>query len=128
MGQASVLNDNEIRRVFRIIETTRHASRNRLVFVLSFYAGLRVGEIAALTIGDVATSDGEPRREIKLSAHQTKGLKGSNCSSIEPRSIRDRCISQAALDQRPKCTSDRIPAQWESIFCGYTVDAFQRNL
>ena len=76
MGQASVLNDNEIRRVFRIIETTRHASRNRLVFVLSFYAGLRVGEIAALTIGDVATPDGEPRREIKLSAHQTKGSKG----------------------------------------------------
>ena len=76
MGQASVLNDNEIRRVFRIIETTRHASRNRLVFVLSFYAGLRVGEIAALTIGDVATSDGEARREIKLSAHQTKGSKG----------------------------------------------------
>ena len=76
MGQASVLNDNEIRRVFRIIETTRHASRNRLVFVLSIYAGLRVGEIAALTIGDVATSDGEPRREIKLSARQTKGSKG----------------------------------------------------
>ena len=76
MGQASVLNDNEIRRVFRIIETTRHASRNRLVFVLSIYAGLRVGEIAALTIGDVATSDGETRREIKLSARQTKGSKG----------------------------------------------------
>ena len=76
MGQASVLNENEIRRVFRLIETTRHASRNRLAFVLSFYAGLRVGEIAALTIRDVATSVGEPRREIKLSAHQTKGSMG----------------------------------------------------
>jgi len=76
MAQASVLNDNEIRRVFRIIETTRHAKRNRLVFVLSLFAGLRVGEIAALTVGDVATSDGETRREIKLSAHQTKGSKG----------------------------------------------------
>ena len=76
MGQASVLNDHEIRRVFRIIETTRHASRNRLAFVLSIYAGLRVGEIAALTIGDVVTSDGAARREIKLSANQTKGSKG----------------------------------------------------
>lgn len=28
MGQASVLTDTEIRRVFRIIETTRHAERN----------------------------------------------------------------------------------------------------
>ena len=29
MGQASVLTDTEIRRVFRIIETTRHSERNR---------------------------------------------------------------------------------------------------
>jgi integrase/recombinase XerD len=76
MAQASVLSDTEIRRVFRIVDTTRHAPRNRLAFVLSFYAGLRVGEIAALTIRDVATSVGQPRREIKLSAHQTKGSIG----------------------------------------------------
>jgi integrase/recombinase XerD len=67
------VSDAEIRRVFRIIETTRHASRNRLAFVLSVYAGLRVGEIAALRVGDVATLDRETRREIKLSSRQTKG-------------------------------------------------------
>jgi integrase/recombinase XerD len=76
MGQASVLMDTDTRRVFRIIETTRHVERNRLAFVLSIYAGLRVGEIAALTVGDVATQSGEARREIKLGAHQTKGSKG----------------------------------------------------
>jgi len=76
MAQASVLTDSELRRVFRLIETTRYPKRNRLAFVLSFYAGLRVGEIAALTIGDVATASCEPRREVKLAAHQTKGSKG----------------------------------------------------
>ena len=76
MAQASVLTDAEIRRVFRIIETTRHAERNRLAFVLSIYGGLRVGEIAAVTVGDVATNDIDVRREIKLGAHQTKGSKG----------------------------------------------------
>jgi integrase/recombinase XerD len=76
MAQASVLTDAEIRRVFRIIEATRHADRNRLAFVLSLYAGLRVGEIAALTIGDVWTKQTEVRREIKLDRHQTKGSKG----------------------------------------------------
>jgi len=35
MAQASVLTDVEIRRVFRIIETTRHVERNRLCFILS---------------------------------------------------------------------------------------------
>jgi integrase/recombinase XerD len=76
MAQASVLTGAEIRRVFRIIETTRHADRNRLAFVLSLYAGLRVGEIAALTIGDVWTQQNEVRREIKLDPHQTKGSRG----------------------------------------------------
>jgi integrase/recombinase XerD len=76
MAQASVLSESDVRRVFRIVETTRYAERNRLAFVLSIYAGLRVGEIAALTIGDVVNQHGEARREIKLGAHQTKGLKG----------------------------------------------------
>src|ERR1700730_18138483 len=76
MAQASVLTDSDIRRVLRIIETTRHAERNRVAFVLSIYAGMRIGEIAALTIGDVATTQSEVRREIKLGAHQTKGSKG----------------------------------------------------
>ncbi|HKS74265.1 MAG TPA: site-specific integrase, partial [Terriglobales bacterium] len=48
----------------------------RLVFTLSLYAGLRVGEIAALKIGDVATAAGEIRRELKLSPNQTKGSQG----------------------------------------------------
>src|SRR5262249_41050387 len=68
-----VLSDAEIRRVFAVIKTTRHSARNRLAFVLSIYAGLRVGEIAALTVGDVISSTKEIRREIKLACHQTKG-------------------------------------------------------
>lgn len=76
MPQASVLSDNDVRRVFRIIETTRHAERNRLAFALSIYAGMRVGEIAALMFGDVVNQYGEVRSEIKLGAHQTKGSTG----------------------------------------------------
>ena len=76
MAQASVLPDNDIRRVFRIIETTRHANRNRLVFVLSVYGSMRVGEIATLKISDVINQHDEIRSEIKLGANQTKGKKG----------------------------------------------------
>jgi integrase/recombinase XerD len=76
MAQASVLSDNDIRRVFRIIETTRHAERNRVAFVLSIYAGMRVGEIAAIKISDVMNHHGEIRHEIKLAANQTKGKNG----------------------------------------------------
>jgi integrase/recombinase XerD len=94
MAQASVLNETEIRRVFRILETTRHAERNRLCFVLSIYSGLRVGEIAALTVADVATQNGDVRREIKLGAHQTKGSKGRYGDPVGTGSEGDRIIPQ----------------------------------
>src|ERR1700745_3987580 len=76
MAQASVLTESDIRRVFRIIETTRHAVRNRLAFVLSIYGGMRVGEIAALKLKDVANQYGEARKEIRLGSDQTKGSRG----------------------------------------------------
>jgi len=46
------LTPSDIRRVFRMIETGRHAGKNRLAFVLSIFGGLCVGEIAALRVGD----------------------------------------------------------------------------
>jgi integrase/recombinase XerD len=76
MAQASVLSDADIRRVFRVIETMRYAERNRVAFMLSIYAGMRVGEIAALKISDTINQYGEVRSEIKLAADQTKGSKG----------------------------------------------------
>jgi len=102
MAQASVLTDNEIRRIFRIIETTRHADRNRLAFVLSGYAGLRVGEIAAHTFGDVATQAGDARREIKLGAHRTKHSKGRTVVL----SSRVRAEIDAHLKARPNHRDD----------------------
>ena len=54
-----MLTESDIKRVFRIIETTRHADRNRLAFVLSIFGGMRVGEIAALKVLDVANQYGK---------------------------------------------------------------------
>jgi len=103
MAQASVLTDSDIRRVFRIIETGRHADRNKLVFVLSIFGGMRVGEIAALSVGDVANQQGEARREIKLGAHQTKGSKGRTIVA----STRVRKEVESFLKQHPFADADR---------------------
>ena len=102
MAQASVLTESDVRRVFRILETARYAERNRLAFVLSIYAGLRVGEIAALTIADVVNQHGEARREIKLGAHQTKGSKGRTVIL----STRVRKEIEAFLKPRPMPSHD----------------------
>ena len=69
------MTEREIKRVFADITERPFAERNRAMFQLSIYAGMRVGEIAALTWGDVFTPDGKVREQIQLTAAQTKGHK-----------------------------------------------------
>lgn len=74
MKQARVLTEREIGKVFRFIEAHgRNVERNRLCVLLTHYAGLRVGELAKLKIGDVYEGDGRVRDEIRLMAGYTKG-------------------------------------------------------
>ena len=75
MKRAHILTEREIKRVFAHISERPFAERNRAMFQLSIYAGMRVGEIAALLWGDVFTPDGRVREQIQLSAAQTKGHK-----------------------------------------------------
>lgn len=73
MKQAKVLTDAEMKRLLAVIANGRHAERNRLAVMLSFLAGLRVGEIASLKVGDVVDSEGKPRDQVHLKAAYTKG-------------------------------------------------------
>jgi len=73
MKQAKTLTSTEIRRVTDFIATRTHAPRNRAMLMLTHLAGLRVGEVAALSWSDVVKSDGTVREEIRLNADQTKG-------------------------------------------------------
>jgi len=79
MKQARVLTQVEIKRLLRVVSTTKHAARNRLVVMLSYMAGLRACEIAALKVGDVINElkDGtwEVKSEAVLKSNQTKGNK-----------------------------------------------------
>lgn len=71
--QAKVLSETEMKRLFAVIAQRKHAARDRAAVMLSFYAGMRVGEIAALTIGDVLDGQGRVRDQIRLRAEITKG-------------------------------------------------------
>ncbi len=73
MKQAKVINETEMKRLIAVIEAGKHSSRNRLAVMLSYLAGLRVGEIAALKVGDVFDNDGQPRDQVLLKASYTKG-------------------------------------------------------
>ncbi|CAO3404840.1 tyrosine-type recombinase/integrase [Azospirillum palustre] len=73
MKQARVLTDGEQKRLLAVVAQGRHAARNRMAVMLSYLAGLRVGEIAALTWGDVLDGNSAVREQVRLSAEITKG-------------------------------------------------------
>ncbi|OYU69216.1 MAG: integrase [Alphaproteobacteria bacterium PA2] len=73
MAKAKVLSKDEIKRVMRIADSGSNGARDKLALSLSILAGMRVGEIAALTIGDVRGIDGQSVEIIHLTKHQTKG-------------------------------------------------------
>ena len=73
MSQARVLNPQELRRVLDHVATRRHSARNRTMLLLTHFAGMRVGEVAALRINDVLNGDSTIKDEVRLMPEQTKG-------------------------------------------------------
>jgi integrase/recombinase XerD len=76
MAQAKTLSEKDLRILLATIAVRRHAARNRAMVLMSIWAGMRVGEVAALRIGDVVAADGSIRDQINLLAEQTKGDRG----------------------------------------------------
>ena len=75
MHQARTLTDKQLRIVLAHCATRRHAARDRLIVLVSFYAGLRAKEIAAMRIENVSKADGTICDEFVLTGHQAKGGK-----------------------------------------------------
>ena len=96
MSQARVLTEKELRKVLNFCNTQPHATRNRTMLLCTHMAGMRVGEVAALTVSDVLAMDGTVKEEIALSAQQTKGNKARTV--LVPKKLRDELTSY--LQQR----------------------------
>ena len=73
MSQAKTLTPAEIEQVLNYIGTRQFPLRNRVMLLTGLWSGMRVGEIASLTLGDVRNKDGSIRAEVRLTAEQTKG-------------------------------------------------------
>lgn len=73
MRQARVLTEPEFKRLLAVVAQSKHAERNRLAFMLSHLAGLRVGEIAGLLVGDVFETEDAIRERLVVRASIAKG-------------------------------------------------------
>jgi integrase/recombinase XerD len=73
MGQAKTFTPAEFESVLAFVATRRFAQRNRMLILMSFWSGMRVGEIASLLVEQVVDAKGIVKLEIRLAAAQTKG-------------------------------------------------------
>jgi integrase/recombinase XerD len=74
--QAKTLSRGQVDAMLAYLATTRHAKRNRLIFLLSAKAGLRAKEIAGLTWWMTNDSQGDVARTIHLHDSASKGKSG----------------------------------------------------
>ena len=74
--QAKTLSKGQVEAVLGYLAKTRHAARNRVIFLLSAKAGLRAKEIARLTWWMTNDSQGEIGRMICLQDSASKGKSG----------------------------------------------------
>ncbi len=73
MKQAKVLTAAEMKRLLAVLASARHGKRNRLAVMLAHLAGLRVGEIAGLTFGDVMETGGSVADQVRINPAIAKG-------------------------------------------------------
>ena len=84
-GQAKVLDEREMKQVFKFIEVGSHSKRNTAIVILSHYLGLRSKELASLKINDVY-ENGSVKKVLRLIASYTKGAKHRDVS-LENKSV-----------------------------------------
>ncbi len=94
MAQAKTLTDKELRKVLNYIAIHKHATRNRVMLLTTTMSGMRVGEVAALRIGDVWSADGAVKDQVRLLPEQTKGKHARTV--FLPEKLRKELISYLA--------------------------------
>jgi len=76
--RARILTRAEFKRVLKVCTITREAIRNQLVLCLSHALGLRVTELALITIRDVMHPSGNIRAELTMRSEITKNSRVRN--------------------------------------------------
>ena len=123
MKQAKVLSEREFKRVLAVIGSRTYSTRNRLAFMLSHLAGMRVGEIAALTVADVIDAQGNPRDRIYLKPSYTKGGFG-RMIFVNTRLQREIAAYLRSLPGLPALTAPLIRSQKRRPFSANSLCQF----
>ncbi len=97
-GQAKVLSEDELERVYTIAAAGRIGKRDTVLLDFSFMLGLRVKEMSALKVKDVTNSSGKILSEFRLTHKQSKGSNGGRAVYLTNKAVRKHL--QTYLDSR----------------------------
>ena len=128
MRQAQTLNEAQLRRVLQYCQTRRHPLRDRTIVLVSFNAGLRAKELAALTVGDVYDSSGAPREQFVLQGRQSKGGKARTVYVNQRllRALAEYAASISLADpQRPLFASQKGGSFSANTMCQLFLDIYR---
>ncbi len=118
MSQAKTLTEAEVQQVLNYIQLNSYAMRNRVMFLTGLWSGMRVGELASLSVGDVMHANNTVKAEIKLAAQQTKGRHARTV--FVPEKLRAEIAEYMRLRGYPRAD---VP-----VFLTHTSRAFSANL
>jgi integrase/recombinase XerD len=118
MSQAKTLTDAELKRLLGYVATRKYARRDRAMLMVTHLAGMRVGEVAALKIGDVWGDEGV-KHEVILKAEQTKGKYARTV--FLPEKLRKELIAYLAKEDRNNADKALFRTQKSSSFTANTL-------
>lgn len=114
MPQAKTLKQEELDHVLECVKWNKYPARDRMMILISFWSGMRVGEIASLKIGDVKGSDGNIKTEVRLTPEQTKGSRHRKVLLGEK--LREEFALYIKGLNNPNLESPLIPSQKSNQF------------
>lgn len=126
MKQARVPTEAEFKRLVAVASQGRHGPRNRASLMLSYLAGLRVGEIASLRWGDLLDGGGKVREQLRLGAAVTKGSH-ARVVFLNARLRREIELYRGTLGQPPALLQPVLITQKRSAFSANTLCQLMRS-
>lgn len=126
MKQARVPTEAEFKRLVALASQGRYGPRNRAALMLSYLAGLRVGEIAALRWGDLLDGPGKVREQLRLSAAMTKGGH-ARVVFMNARLRREVEQFRSSLSESPVASQPVLITQKRSAFSANTLCQLMRG-
>ena len=127
MSQARTLSEKELNLLLLYINTKKHASRNRAMVLMTFWGGMRIGEVAAAKIGDVLALDGTVKQELRLTAAQTKGKHARTVVLADK--LRKELLSylQQRFETKQLCEITSTDAMQRPLFATQKREGFTAN-